>query len=139
MALYPFRLSQVRRPIEKLALRAKGLREALCVRCLEAEQEVGGGVFYRLRVEDVETGGWWLVSKRYRDCASLRAQLAAAWPPAHNLAFPAKVRRQTYARRHGTWFGTAYAYTPCLQSHIGLHGFKMWTLAKANLPFFWGL
>lgn len=89
----------MRRPIEKLALRAKGLREAISVHCLEAEKrEViatgsssGSVLFYRLRIEDVETTQWWMVLKRYRDFAALHAQLVALWPPTIELAFPAKV------------------------------------------------
>jgi len=88
----------VRRPIEKLSLRAKGLREAISVHCLEAEKRevnangsTSGSVFYRLRIEDVETTQWWFILKRYRDFAALHAELVTLWPPTSELAFPAKV------------------------------------------------
>jgi len=97
--VYTCTCEQVRRPIEKLALRAKGLREAISVHCLDAEKrEViangsssGSVLFYRLRIEDVETTQWWMILKRYRDFAALHAQLVTLWPPTIELAFPAKV------------------------------------------------
>jgi hypothetical protein len=46
---------------------------------------------YVLRVEDVESGSWWLASKRYRDFAAMQQGLVSLWPPTAELAFPQKI------------------------------------------------
>lgn len=46
---------------------------------------------YELRVEDVESGTWWIVSKRYRNFSSLHAELTQIWPQLSELAFPVKI------------------------------------------------
>ena len=84
-------LSPVRSDVHKLCLVAKGLREGVCVRCLDTYREGDTMVvMYSLRVEDVESGRSWVVAKRYRDFAALQQQLGQLWPPIASFPFPRK-------------------------------------------------
>ena len=46
---------------------------------------------YVLRIEDLESGVWWSIEKRYRDFYELQQQLTTLWPSLVELPFPPKV------------------------------------------------
>lgn len=72
----PVPMESVHTTVERLVVRAKRLREAVCTRCLDWKR-VSDTVYYILRVEDVESGRWWLVEKRYRDFYVMHQQLVS--------------------------------------------------------------
>jgi len=70
-----------------LVLWVKGLRAALSVRVLFAKP-FESTVVYVIVVEDVSTGTWWKVTKRFTEFRTLQAELVKLLPSLDEISFP---------------------------------------------------
>ena len=75
--------------LEKNILQAKGLRSVLCARIVNTKMQADT-VLYVIRVEDVESGYQWGISKRYRDFYSLNEELTDLSNFTREVPFPKK-------------------------------------------------
>ena len=75
--------------LEKNILQAKGLRSVLCARIVNTKMQADT-VLYIIRVEDVESGYQWGISKRYRDFYALNEELSDISYFTREVPFPKK-------------------------------------------------
>jgi len=75
--------------LERNILQAKGLRSVLCARIVNTKMQADT-VLYVIRVEDVESGYQWGISKRYRDFYALNEELSDISHFTREVPFPKK-------------------------------------------------
>ena len=75
--------------LERNILQAKGLRSVLCARIVNTKMQADT-VLYVIRVEDIESGYQWGISKRYRDFYALNEELSDISHFTREVVFPKK-------------------------------------------------